>query len=111
MIYMHLRIIPPPHRTIELIDALRLQMGRTQARPGCLHCRITQDANEKDIVLYQEEWSSWEALEKHIRSERFSWILELMEQSRNTPDLSFMDVNEIRGMEYVQSLRSVRGKT
>ncbi|HSE41622.1 MAG TPA: hypothetical protein VLH08_12745 [Acidobacteriota bacterium] len=83
-------------------------MGRTQARPGCIRCNITQDAKKKNVVLYKEEWNSWTDLEKQIVSSRFSWILELMEQSSNTPELSFCDVQETRGMEYVSRLREVK---
>ena len=104
---MSLKIIPARKRTTEFIDALRLQMGRTQVQPGCIGCRLTQDTKDNNIVLYQEEWSSWPALDKHIRSERFIWILELMEQSSNPPELCFSDVRETRGIEYVRKLRSM----
>jgi quinol monooxygenase YgiN len=104
---MNLKLMPVPHRTSELIDALRVQMSRTQAQPGCLECHISQDSEEKNIVLYQEEWNSWHELEKHIRSERFAWILELMEQSSKTPYLKFCDVHQTRGMEYVRKLRKM----
>ncbi|HSE41626.1 MAG TPA: antibiotic biosynthesis monooxygenase [Acidobacteriota bacterium] len=104
---MNLVIAPVPNRTAKLIEALRLQMGRTQVRPGCIECHISQDVEEENIVHYQEAWNSWDDLEKHILSERFSWILELMEQSSNTPSLSFNDVHETRGMEYVKRLRKV----
>ncbi len=104
---MNLRIVPVPYRTAELIDALRLHMGRTQVQPGCIRCRISQDSEQKNIVLYQEEWNTWEELDKHICSDRFSWILELMEQSSNMPDLNFCDVHETRGIEYIKKLRKV----
>jgi quinol monooxygenase YgiN len=105
MIYMNLRLVTPTSRTAELIHALRLQMARTQVEPGCIGCRICQDSAEKYVVIYQEEWNSWEELEKHICSERFLWILELMEQSSTSPELNFSDVKETRGMEYVKRLR------
>ena len=99
--------MPVSYRTAELIDALRLHMGRTQVQPGCVQCRLSQDLAEKNAVFYHEEWKSWEELDRHIRSERFSWILELMEQSSNMPELSFCDVHETRGMEYIRKLRKV----
>ena len=103
---MNLRIVPPPHRTRELINALRIQMGRTQIERGCLKCDLSQDTGTPNVILYHEAWSTWEDLERHVRSERFSWILELMELSATTPDLSFNDVHETRGMDYVQKLRT-----
>jgi quinol monooxygenase YgiN len=103
---MNLRIASLHRQTDALIDALRLQMGRTQVLPGCLQCRLSQDAEEQNVILYQEEWSSWEEIEEHIRSDRFSWILELMEQSSSTPELNFNDIHETRGMEYVREVRT-----
>ena len=107
MIFLNLKLIPLSHRTDELIEALRLQMGRTQIQPGCIKCRLSQDTQEQNIVLYEEVWKSWEKLESHIRSDRFLWILELMEHSSHKPELSFSDVREVRGMEYVRKLRTV----
>lgn len=103
---MNLRIVPQPRRTAELIHALRLQMSRTEAQPGCLQCRLCQDQQQPNIVFYQEDWDDWSEIEKHIRSDRFIQILELMELSIVTPELSFFDINETRGMEYVQKLRT-----
>ena len=105
MIYMNLRIDPSPERTSALVHALRLHMGRTEVQPGCIQCRLSQSGDDQNIILYQEEWATWEAIEKHIRSNRFSWILELMELSSTTPDLNFCDVHEKRGIEYVKQLR------
>jgi quinol monooxygenase YgiN len=107
MILMSLKIIPPRKRTAELIEALRVQMGRIQVQPGCIRCQLTQDTKEHNIVVYQEEWVAWPFVDKQILSERFSCILELMEQSLKTPELSFNDVRETRGIEYVQKLRKV----
>jgi quinol monooxygenase YgiN len=106
MIYMRLRLTPQIDRTDEMVHALRLQIGRTLVQPGCRECVVSQDVEETNIVLYQEEWNSWEEIEKHIRSERFSRILEIMELSDSTPGLSFCDVRETRGMEYVRKLRT-----
>jgi quinol monooxygenase YgiN len=107
MISMNLKIVPQPRRTGELIQALRLQMSRTEAQPGCIKCRLSQDQRDPNVVFYQEDWGGWSEIEKHIRSDRFARILELMELSTVTPELSFCDVHETRGMEYVQKLRTV----
>jgi quinol monooxygenase YgiN len=106
MISMNLKIVPLPRRTAELIHALRIQMSRTEAQPGCIQCRLGQDERESNVVFYQEDWDGWAEIEKHIRSDRFGRILELMELSTVTPELIFCDIHETRGMEYVQKLRT-----
>jgi len=109
MILLNLRLIPPQNRLSEVVHALRLQMGRTEVLPGCTGCRLTQDLDEQNVILYQEEWRCWTDVEKHIRSNRFCSLLELMEISIRTPDLSFSDVYETRGMDYVERLRHGNG--
>lgn len=109
MISMSLRIVPQPRWTADLIQALRLQMSRTEALPGCIQCRLSKDQHEPNVVFYQEEWDGWSQIEKHIRSERFARILELMELSTVTPELNFCDIHETRGLEYVLKLRSATG--
>lgn len=105
MIHVNLKIVAPPDRVTAILNALRLQTGPTQVQPGCIRCDLSQDARDPNIIFYREEWSCWTDLEKHIRSDRFSRILDLMEISDRPPDLTFQDVSEIRGMEYVRKLR------
>jgi len=80
-------------------------MGPTQVVPGCIQCRLSQDMRDPNTLLYQEEWSSWRELEKYIRADRFSRILELMELSSTEPELTFNVVKETRGIDYVMKLR------
>jgi quinol monooxygenase YgiN len=106
MISMKLKIVTSPHQTVQLVHALRLQMSRTETQPGCIQCILSQDPQEQNIIFYEEAWKGWKDIEKNIRSERFSWILQLMELSIEKPDLSFCDIHETRGMEYVKKLRT-----
>jgi len=109
MILLNLRLIPPENRVVEVVHALRLQMGRTEVLPGCSACTLTQDMDEKNVIVYQEQWNSWNDVERHIRSDRFGSLLELMEISSRTPALSFSDVHETRGIDYVERLRHGNG--
>jgi len=111
MIYMNVKIIPQPRRTNEVIHALLLQMRRTKILQGCLKSTLSQDVTDPNVIFYQEEWNSWNEIENHIRSDGFSWILELMELSVNTPQLNFCDVHETRGMEYVRKVRTFKKTT
>jgi quinol monooxygenase YgiN len=104
MILMSLRITPLPKKKNELIEAFRLQMNRIQVLPGCIRCRLSQDT-EENAILFEEEWRTWQDLEKHIVSDRFCWILELMEQSYTIPQLSFTDLCKTRGIEYALEIR------
>lgn len=108
MIFVNLKLTPSPQRVDEVIRALRLHIGPTEVQPGCVHCRLSQDPDEPNAVLYEEAWKSWDALDNHVRSNRFKRILNLMEASAATPMLTFRDVQETRGMEYVTKLREAK---
>ena len=100
MIRVDLRLYPPVSKEKEVVDALRCLMGPTEVQPGCVKCRLSTN----DAIEYEEVWSSWELLEDHIRSDRFTRILALMELSERTPSLVFHGF-ETRGMEYVEEVR------
>ena len=88
-----------------MIRALHLFMGPTQVEPGCLSCCVYQNADKSTVILYMEHWSSWETLAMHIQTTRYVQLLELMEASLETPLLSFHNMQEARGMEYLKSVR------
>lgn len=108
MIFLNLKLCPSLERVQDVVSALRIYMGPTQVQPGCIHCRLSQALREPNVILYEEAWSCWEQLEKHICSDRFAGILHLMEVSCDAPQLTFNDVHETRGMEYVWKLRMHR---
>ncbi len=100
VIRVDLRMYPPASKKKEVADALRCLMGPTEVQPGCVKCRLSTN----DAVEHEEIWNSWELLEDHIRSDRFTRLLELMELSERQPHLVFHGF-ETRGMEYVEEVR------
>ena len=64
-----------------------------------------RDLDEQNAVCYTEDWSSTEALEANIRSDRFSSLLALMETAAEPPTLEFRLVDDLRGLDYVAEVR------
>ena len=105
MIELHIKLFLPNHRIHEAIRSLRTVIGPTLIQPGCVESCIYQDPSAQNVLLYKEEWSSWKYLENHIRSERFTQILLIMEMCTESPELSIDSIQESRGIEYVEQIR------
>jgi quinol monooxygenase YgiN len=105
MIRMSLQIQPPPARLAEILSAFRLISSRTTVQPGCIESSVSADERGNGVVIYQEDWESWDPLEMHIRSDSFLNILQLMESSISTPVLQFVGPNKVCGMELIETLR------
>ena len=106
MITASLRMVVPGRRKDEVIRAMRSLKGPTSAQPGCVDCRILEDADDAGVVLYVEEWGSREQLERHIRSDHYRRLLVIMEMSNERPDIRFDTVSRRQGLELVEAIRA-----
>ena len=77
----------------------------------CIQACLYRDIDEPNAVCYVEDWSSTEALETEIRSDRFSSLLALMETAAEPPTLQFRLVDDLRGLDYVAEVRGEQART
>ena len=59
------------------------------------------------MLCYLEEWEIEEEFQAELRLERFTRLLELMECASEPPFLEFRFVTARRGLDYIESARSV----
>lgn len=97
--------MPPLKNLGEVMAAFRLLARRAQVHPGCSVSRVEKEELNEGIVIFQEEWLSWDGLEQYIQSDDFLRILQLMETSTTEPTLRFEGPDRVCGMELVESLR------
>ena len=100
-----LRIHVTSERRNEVLKILRLLIGPISVLPDCVGCRLYQDAEDKNILTFQQEWTSSEALERHIRSDHYLKILAVMELATEPPEVEFVTASHTAGMEYIEKLR------
>jgi quinol monooxygenase YgiN len=99
----------PARGTQQLVQALRFLALPTSFEPGCLGCRVLAEDNDEALVRYEEEWATEEALRLHVRSERFTQLLEVLESVPEAPRVQFDFVTETRGLDYVEEVRRKDG--
>jgi quinol monooxygenase YgiN len=89
----------------QIVHALRLLASPTRVEPDCLGCRVWTEDNEESTVRYEEEWATEDAMRLHVRSERFTRLLQVLESAPVPPSVQFDFVTETRGLDYVAEVR------
>ena len=107
-IHSIVKIKPTPGKRKEILDILLSVKGPTQAINGCLECCICEEEGDERIIFYMEQWATWEDFIRHIRSDRYTRILEAMELSMEKPDFSFFEVSAMKGLELIESVRNTK---
>jgi quinol monooxygenase YgiN len=106
MIIGTVRIQPPPDRHAAVLDVLQSVQGRVRSQPGCSACDILDEQGPDPTLVLIERWETEEALEAHLRSETYGWVLAAIELSGGQPDIRFEHVSASEGIELVERLRS-----
>lgn len=94
-----------PRRTTEMIQALRSLMLPLQAAPGFVSCRLYAEVGVPNALCYVEEWQTSQDLDQQIRSSHCTRLLALMEEAAEPPDLRLHWIAEVKGLEYLESVR------
>jgi quinol monooxygenase YgiN len=92
-------------RRQQVVRSLRALSGPTLVEPGCIDCRVLEEVAEPARLHYLELWESSEQLEAHLRSKGYRQVLAAMEESIIPPQLKFLWVSEVKGMEFLEAAR------
>jgi quinol monooxygenase YgiN len=103
MVRLTVALRAPAHRAEDLLEALRFLRGGTLLEPGCLRCCVWVDPDS--TVQFVEEWATEADLRRHVRSERFTSLLAVLETAPERPHIQFDFVTSTRGLEYIAELR------
>jgi quinol monooxygenase YgiN len=87
------------------MEVLRSVLGPTEAQPGCLSCRIYEQAGPDQATVICGHWESEKALHEHIRSDLYLRVLAASEFSRQPPEFCFHHVSRTQGMDLIHQLR------
>jgi len=87
----------------EMMDALRFILVGTRLEPGCVECSAWVDPDA--TVHYVEGWATEDDLRRHVRSDRFTSLLGVLEAAAEPPRVQFDFINSTRGLDYVAEIR------
>jgi quinol monooxygenase YgiN len=86
-----------------LLESFRYLMVRTRLEPGCVECSTWADPDS--YLHYMEEWATEDDLRRRVLSDRFLWLLTLLESASEPPTVHFDFVTTTRGLDYVAEVR------
>jgi quinol monooxygenase YgiN len=110
MILANIRMKVSPQKRGEVLRILRSTAEGNRILPGCLSCRIYEDLQEVNVIMFEELWRSKEELEQHLRSDDYRKILLLMEMALQHPEVRFNNVSSSSGMETIEKARIPAGR-
>ena len=105
MIISLLKLKPIPEKQNAVLDILRFVKDRVTLMRGCLESVIYQECDPDPMILYLEHWQSKEDLNRHIQSSIYLRVLNAMDLCREKPEILFYDVSNMKGMEWIATLR------
>jgi len=106
MITASFRVVLPPKRREEVLRTLRSVHGPSSAQRGCIGCHILRDAQDENVLFYIEEWGSREQLQRHMGTDRYRRLLEVVELSSEPPEIRFDTISRREGIELVAAVRT-----
>jgi len=105
-----LRITTTASTKLDIVRLLRSLVEPTRVETGCVSCALYTDLQDPNVVVWVEEWSSRDNLERHLRSTKYRKILEALEMSQQSPDVRFNTVVETSGMRLIEEARGIEPK-
>jgi quinol monooxygenase YgiN len=105
MIIAKIIISPFPGKRGAVVELLQHIQGVARGRPGCLESGVYEQCGGERDILYLEQWQSNKELCRHIQSDLYLRLLLALELSSRPPEISYCDVADVKGMEWIESLR------
>jgi quinol monooxygenase YgiN len=106
MMILTLKLNPCPHQAQAILDVLKATRAGIEGSMGCLEFGLTAEVLPHGGILLLERWESEDDLKRHLQSDGFRKILELMELSQEAPELHVFRVEEVHGFETVEATRA-----
>jgi quinol monooxygenase YgiN len=107
MILSIVRIYPRPGIEQNILEVLESLKGPMSSLADFLGASIAVEVGENGAICYLERWGSHEALDRHLCSPLYVRVLEAMECSCRPPEVEFLEVTELGGLERVEKARIV----
>ena len=102
-----IRIVPIPEKRDRILEMLASVAKHTRLVHGCTACRVCEERDDGNAILFMESWGTREALQRHIRSGPYLSVLHAMDLASDPPEISFYEISGEKGMELVQELRGL----
>jgi quinol monooxygenase YgiN len=101
MIDVTIRMTVSADKRNEILDTIKGLLGQIRRDPDCVSCHCYQDVEVEDVVIFEQEWKTNEALAGHLRSAHFKVLLGAMKLLSIEPEIRFNTVVATEGVEAI----------
>jgi len=106
MIIAKIIISPLTGKRDAVVELLRHIQNAVRGRSGCVDSGVFEQCSGERAILYLEQWQSDEELSRHIQSDLYLRVLLALELACRKPEISYFEVVDVRGMEWIENLRT-----
>jgi quinol monooxygenase YgiN len=110
MILANIRMMISPQKRGEVLRILRSTAEGDRILAGCLSCRIYEDLQEDNVIMFEELWKSEEELGQHLRSDEYHRVLLTLEMALQHPEVRFNRISSSSGLETIEKARTSTGR-
>ena len=90
----------------EVLHTIKNLLVKIRREQDCVSCHCYQDVEAEDVVIFEQEWKTNEALATHLRSGHFKVLLGAMKLLSIEPDI---EINTVVATESVEALAATQG--
>ncbi len=106
MVLTTIRVMIPPTKHSEALRILKSIAELNRVHLSCVNCRIYQDVQDNNVLMFEERWTNEEDMEDHLRSDEFRNLLMVLEMALESPDIRFDTISDSTGIETIEKARS-----
>lgn len=104
MIIVTLRMTVQPDMRYAFMESIRGMLEPTRLERGCISYCLYEDIENKNTFTLVEEWKTRDDLEKHVRTDNYRRLLDLMDLLSEPYELRFSTVSQTAEMELMLEL-------
>jgi quinol monooxygenase YgiN len=97
--------MPNKKAAIAIFKSLQESLSTKQ---GCTGCGAYDSVEAPGQFFYIEQWTSKQALYRHIQSDLYRTVLSVIDLASEPPEISFHETVQVGGMELIEDLREAR---
>ena len=109
MVLSTVRIVVAEEKFHEVLETMKYILERFRVKTRCINCRVYQDIENPQALVFEDKWETQDALRSHIRSADYKIVLSLMEMSLQPPEVNIYSCITVSGIDYIGDIRASQG--
>ena len=105
MIHARVKMELEQKKKDDALQILRSIAKRTRSKTGCISCSIYQSIEDTSLIMFEQFWSSDDAMLRYLRSSDYKKLLLIIEMAMTEPEIRFNTVVHSTGVATIEKAR------